>query len=94
LKSRFTDLDVIRNYGEGNMCFCEGKVGDVIFAETTGLHKGLKPRNKDRSILIFNFTMHPEVGFPWSKIKIPRKVVSSLTTYQRLFLTDYVFHCV
>ncbi len=93
LKSRFTDMDVVKNYTEGNMYVCEGKVGDVIFAETTGLHKGLKPISSDRSILIFNFTMHPEVGFPWGKIIIPRDVVSSLTSYQRLFLTDDVFHC-
>ena len=92
MKSRFTDPEVIKEYGEGNIYCCEGNVGDVIFAETTGLHKGLKPRESDRSVLIFNFTMHPEVGFPWTKMKILNEVVTSLTPYQKLFLTDEIFH--
>ncbi len=94
LKSRFTDQEVKKKFGEGNMYCCEGAVGDVIFAETTGLHKGLKPQDNDRSVIIFNFTMHPEIGFPWNKIKIPSKVVSKLTPYQKLFLTKEVFDSV
>ncbi len=94
LKSRFADQEVIKQFGEGNMYYCEGAVGDVIFAETTGLHKALKPQDYDRSVIIFNFTMHPEIGFPWNKMKIPSKVVSKLTPYQKLFLTEAVFDCV
>ena len=47
-----------------------GNLGDVIVEDTTGFHKGEKPVNKHRNILIINYGIHSEYGYNY---KVDRK---------------------
>ena len=38
------------------------KAGDVIVANTRGIHKGLKVEGKDRNMLTVNLLIHPEIS--------------------------------
>lgn len=91
LKSRFSEEELLLHYPKDAFVKCISSPGDVIFAETTGLHRGSKPISRHRAVLIFNFTIHPEVGFNWEKLKIPAHAYESLNSFQKLFFSKEIF---
>lgn len=91
--TRFLDSDVISEVGSNSIIEAVGEWGDVFLAETTGLHKGKLPTYR-RIVLIVNFCLHPEIGFPWSKIKIKRDTFLNLSEYKKLLVSENVFDIV
>jgi len=72
--------DILKNvYGEENIKYLTANFGDLLFADTRGFHKGLKPKNKERYAAHMCFMIHPELSGPghqqespvenWFKIK-------------------------
>ncbi len=60
-------------YGSDSIIRCYTKGGDVILADTTGIHLGEKPANKNRSILSVNYCIHPEYGFEHPPVLVKKK---------------------
>jgi len=89
-KSRFSDQEILTFFQPDAIYECTGTRGDVFLVESTGLHKGKPPRNC-RIVLIFNFCLHPEVGFPWNKLKISRMSLQKLSHLQRSAISKEVF---
>ena len=58
--SRWTDEKIASLYGLEKIVHLTGKKGDLIVANTTGFHKGLKCRTKERNMLTINFTTEAE----------------------------------
>lgn len=59
-KHRIPDTLAEEMYGEENVSYITAKAGDLIIADTTGLHKGSKCKRKDRTMLTINYGIHPE----------------------------------
>ncbi len=91
LRSRYDTEKLQTIYERTGFYSAIADAGDCVLADTSGFHKGEKPTKKSRLCLIFNFTMHPEVGFPWSKIKFPRNIYKKLSRHQRMVFSNDVF---
>ncbi len=69
-------------YGKENVTYLTAKKGDLIIADTTGLHKGSKCKNKDRTMLTINYVLHPE-EFRSPTFKIKKETYDSLPDYKK-----------
>jgi hypothetical protein len=87
-KLRFSDKEIANFYGKKNIKYLTAKRGDLVLANTTGFHKGLKPKLKDRNICIANFCLHDEVGFTYNKITIKKKTFEKLKPIQKLLFKN------
>lgn len=85
-KLRFSDSEIAKYFGKSNIKHLTAKRGDLVLANTTGFHKGLKPSLKDRNVCIANFCVHDEIGFSYNKIKIKKNKFKKLN-----FLQKYIF---
>jgi hypothetical protein len=52
---RSTDEQMERIVPEADWLVCEGKAGTVVFADTCGYHKQLKPENSERLMLVAHY---------------------------------------
>ena len=80
-KARYEDAEIEEVYGAENILRCYAKAGDVILANTAGIHRGEKPRKANRGILIVNYCVHPEYGFEHPDIRIPAKTKYALSSF-------------
>jgi hypothetical protein len=94
LKTRFSEIELRRHYTEEAFYSATGSLGTIHIAETTGFHKGTKPLDNARTVLIFNYTLHPEVGFPWNRIKFSKDTYNKMTEVQKIFFSDQIFEIV
>ncbi len=83
-KARYDDTEIADIYGAEAIVRCYAKAGDVILANTTGFHRGEKPVNKNRGILIVNYCLHPEYGFEHPAIHIKKHDKGALSPYCQL----------
>jgi Phytanoyl-CoA dioxygenase (PhyH) len=81
---RFTREEMAAVYGEDRVVRFYAEAGDAIVVESTGFHSGEKPETNDRSILIVNYTVHPEYGFEYPVVRIRRHDLDALPLYARL----------
>jgi len=66
---RYSDEMVESLYGTDRIKYLTAKAGDLIVANTRGIHKGLKTVNNHRDMLTVNLVMHPEISSSrWTKI--------------------------
>ena len=49
-------------YGVEKIKYLTANMGDILFADTRGFHKGLKPKSKERYALHMCFLVHPELS--------------------------------
>ena len=63
-KYRWSDNEIEGAYGKESVKHLTANVGDLIICNVTGFHKGLKPRNKERTMYTVNYTIHPEYWKP------------------------------
>ncbi len=78
-KARYDDMEIADIYGAEAMVRCYANAGDVILANTTGIHRGEKPLGQDRGILIVNYCLHPEYGFEHPSIHITKQDRAALS---------------
>lgn len=69
-------------YGKENVNYITAKKGDLIIADTTGLHKGTKCIDNDRTMLTINYVIHPEEFRPPS-FKIRKDTYDKLPDYKK-----------
>ena len=77
--------EIISHYGEQRIIDIYAKAGDVIFANTLGIHKGEKPKSLDRNICFINFVIEEEYGGSGIKLKIPKKYYNYLSPEAKEF---------
>lgn len=87
-KLRFSDKEISKFYESKNIKYLTAKKGDLVLANTTAFHKGLKPKKNDRNICIANFCLHDEVGFSYNKIKIRLRDYKKLNSLQKILFKD------
>ena len=66
-----TDDQIIEFYGKDSIVKVLGGKGTILFADTLGYHKGIKPKNRDRYILYVNYVLEEEYGGRGLKQKAP-----------------------
>ena len=55
------DEDSIRQiYGEESISYLTASAGDLLIANTTGFHRGTKPKNRERRMLTLNYLIDNE----------------------------------
>tara|TARA_Y100000310_G_scaffold274753_1_gene290973 strand:- start:5368 stop:6228 length:861 start_codon:yes stop_codon:yes gene_type:complete len=81
-----TDEEVEEYYGKDAIVYATAKKGDVVFANTVGIHKGNKPISQDRNIFFFNFVLEPEYNGTGSKLKLKRENYNQLDSQQKDFV--------
>lgn len=69
-------------YGKENVTYLTAKKGDLIIADTTGLHKGSKCKRRDRTMLTINYVIHPE-EFRTPTFKIRQETYDSLPEHKK-----------
>lgn len=55
-KYRWDDKEIYDTYGKENSYLATAKYGDIIIADTTGFHRGLKVKKRERTMLTINLT--------------------------------------
>jgi hypothetical protein len=81
---RYSSEEMAAVYGEGRVVQYYARAGDAILVESTGFHRGEKPETADRSILILNYTVHPEYGFEYPPVRMRREDRERLPEYAGL----------
>ena len=59
-KARWEDTEIGSFFPKKNITPIYAKKGDIIIANTVAFHKGLKPKNQDRNIIIMNYGLHQD----------------------------------
>ena len=83
-KARYEDTEIEDIYGAEAVVRCYAKAGDVLLANTTGIHRGEKPVKNNRGILIVNYCLHPEYGFEHPAIHIKKPDREALSPFGQL----------
>jgi ectoine hydroxylase-related dioxygenase (phytanoyl-CoA dioxygenase family) len=83
-KARYEDAEIENVYGAEAIVRCYAKAGDVLLANTTGIHRGEKPVKQNRGILIVNYCLHPEYGFEHPAIHIKKEDREALSPFRQL----------
>ena len=78
--SRWSDEQIEHLYGKEKIKYLTANKGDVILANTTGFHKGLKCRTNIRSMLTINFTTEQE---KFGRFKMKREQFDSMNKEQK-----------
>ncbi len=63
---------------------------DLIITDATGIHRGLQPKKKDRTVLIANFCLHRENGLECKRIKIKKNDFNNFNEKARALLDDVI----
>ena len=74
--SRWTDEIIVSLYGNDRIKHLTANKGDLIVANTTGFHKGLKCKERERRMLTLNFTTEVE---KFGKFKMSRHKYEDLS---------------
>ena len=84
-KGRWTLDEIESRYGSSNIVYLTAAVGDLIVADTNGFHRGTKITGDDRTMLTFDFVLHPEFDGTQdpSLFQIPRELHQRLSPRQR-----------
>ena len=74
---------VMALYGPGRIVPLVGSVGDVLFADTGGVHCGAKPVSRDRWAMFLNYVLEEEYEGRGKKARIAQADLLKLTPKQR-----------
>ncbi len=80
-----TDKEIEEFYSSKNIKPIYGEKGTILFANTLGYHKGVKPKNKDRYALYVNYVCEEEYGGKGEKQKISEKILKKFPDKSNLF---------
>tara|TARA_Y100001937_G_C7127980_1_gene335781 strand:- start:735 stop:1574 length:840 start_codon:yes stop_codon:yes gene_type:complete len=86
---RYSDQQIISEYGEKNIKPITASVGDVIFANTVGMHKAQTMNEGHRTMVTLNFCVHPEDWSPQSKFIMVRHTDLNEVETGKKILFDY-----
>jgi hypothetical protein len=77
----FSEDAVFNYYSKENIREAYGNIGDTVIAKGEVLHKGQKPTDKSRTLIIVNYCIHDELykGKGGQKVKMYKKDINKLT---------------
>lgn len=84
---RSTDTQMRQVVPDSDWRVCTGRAGSVIFADTSGYHKGVKPVEDKRVMLMVHYTSRKAVT--GSELKLEGNVPTALVRSQRIALGLY-----
>ena len=84
VSGRATEEEIRRRYGADRLVTHGARAGDVILEDTSGFHRRLKARKRDRTILILNYVVHDEYGGGGARTKIREEDLGRLNAQQRV----------
>lgn len=61
-KYRWSHEEIVERYGQERIRYLTARVGDVVIANTTGFHRGAKPRVRERLMYTVDYGIHVELG--------------------------------
>ena len=80
-----TDKEIEEFYSSKNIKPIFGEKGTLLFANTLGYHKGVKPKSKDRYALYVNYVCEEEYGGKGEKQKISKNLLKKFPNKSNLF---------
>tara|TARA_Y100000114_G_scaffold70574_1_gene64539 strand:+ start:17879 stop:18718 length:840 start_codon:yes stop_codon:yes gene_type:complete len=87
---RYSDEQITTYYGKDRIKHLTASVGDVIFANTVGMHKALTMDKGHRTMVTLNFCVHPEDWSPESKFMFMHKNDYERISANKTRLFDYI----
>lgn len=84
---RISDDVINNNFSQDKIVNLTGKVGDIIIANTRGLHKGKKVISDERNMLTFTFGIHDEYFDKKSKVKIDKSIYFNYKKIDKRFFS-------
>jgi len=84
-KYRWDDFEIEKRYPK-DIFLATGRVGDLLVADTTGFHKGLKPVTSDRSMLTINVSVHPDFMDIKQSFKIKKADFENIKENKKYFV--------
>ncbi len=84
---RISDDVINNNFSQDKIVNLTGKVGDIIIANTRGLHKGKKVISEERNMLTFTFGIHDEYFDKKSKVKIDKSIYFNYKNIDKRFFS-------
>ena len=88
-KYRWQDDEIENFYGKDKIKHLTAKKGDVLFAVTSGFHKGQKCVRKDRELLTIDYMCHPDSWDTKKSMFIKRDTFLNLQK-EDIPLTDFL----
>lgn len=84
---RISDDVINNNFSQDKIVNLTGKAGDIIIANTRGLHKGKKVISEERNMLTFTFGIHDEYFDKNSKVKIDKSIYFNYKNIDKRFFS-------
>jgi hypothetical protein len=81
----FNDAQINNKYLKDNIFYATANLGDIIIANTRALHKGTKVEKKERTMITFNFGIHPDYFDFKSRINLNQTEIKKLSSLNKLF---------
>lgn len=88
-KYRWPDKEIESFYGAEKIKHLTAKKGDVVFAITTGFHKGQKCIRKERELLTIDYVCHPDSWDMKKQLSMKKETFLNLPL-DKIPLTDFL----
>lgn len=86
---RMTNEDVQSSFDERFIVRCYGAIGDVVLADTRGLHKGEQPTHAKRGAMIFTYVTNPNHDEGTAKNPIRKDTFAKLTEREQRICRNF-----
>lgn len=80
---RWDTAAIEKVFGEENIMHLSARMGDVIVADVTGFHRGVKALDADRTMLTVNLAIHPEFQGAVPAFHLPQRAYALLGPKQK-----------
>ncbi len=84
IETKYTHKEM-QNIYPGKIRPLFGNKGTIIFADTLGFHRGIKPKNNDRYVLYINYVCKEEYEGKGEKQKISKRILGNNQEKLKLF---------
>jgi len=84
-KYHYTDTEINNIYTKDKIFYATANLGDVILGNTRGFHKGTKVKNNERTMITFNFGVHPDDFNFKNDLIYKNENIQKLNTQSKLF---------
>jgi hypothetical protein len=84
-KYHYTDTEINSIYTKDKIFYATANVGDIIFCNTRGFHKGTKVKKIERTMITLNFGIHPDDFNLNNKLNYNNLSVEKLNSSCKLF---------
>ena len=88
-KSKWTYDEVTQKYDESRIKFLTGNFGDMVIANTSGMHRGTRVKERERTMLTLNYVIHPEGWDTNQQFKIKQEDADGVPENKQ-FLLDFL----